>query len=140
MDIGVYVKQARHGRRVTLSGLEESGKLSASVLSRLETGVLERIKLMDVLALDEQLDQEGKIVALYWSACTLMDMVARMRRLDEQAGAREQDLKVVELFLTIYRWLSCLSGASHASAPEFRQRFDQAMKATRTDLTQDTPV
>jgi transcriptional regulator with XRE-family HTH domain len=140
VDIGVYVKQARRGKRVTLSGLEESGKLSASVLSRLETGALERIKLMDVLALDEKLDQEGKIVAMYWRACTLMDMVARLHTPDEQAGAREQDLKVVELFLTICRWLSCLSETNHTFVIEFRQRFDQAMNVTRAGLTEDTPV
>src|SRR6266704_6520350 len=87
VDIGAYIRQARRTRRVTLSGLEESGKLSASVLSRLEAGVLERVKLIDVLTLDEQLGQEGKIVAMYWRACSLMDTVARVHHQDLQIEA-----------------------------------------------------
>ncbi len=131
VDIGVYLRQARHTRRVTLSGLEESGKLSASVLSRLEGGTLERVKLIDVLTLDEQLGQEGKILAMYWRACTLMEMVVRVRKRDSLAGVLmpaaleriEQDLKVVELFLTICRWFSCLSAPNDTWVREMRRRM-----------------
>jgi hypothetical protein len=131
VDIGAYIRQARHTRRVTLSGLEESGNLSASVLSRLEAGALERVKLIDVLTLDEQLRQEGKIVAMYWRTCLLIDAVTQARKRDEQAEVAmpaamdriEQDLKMIEVFLTICRWLSCLSPTDHTWIAEFRRRF-----------------
>ncbi len=131
VDIGVYLRQARRTRRVTLSGLEESGKVSASVLSRLEGGTLERVKLVDVLTLDEQLGQEGKILAMYWRACTLMEMVMRVRNQDSLADVPmpagmeriEQDLKVVELFLTICRWFSCLSTPDSVWITEVRRRL-----------------
>jgi transcriptional regulator with XRE-family HTH domain len=131
VDIGIYLRQVRRDLRVTLSGLEESGKLSASVLSRLEGGTLERVKLIDVLTLDEQLGQEGKILAMYWRACTLMEMVMRVRKRDSLAGVPmpaaleriEQDLKMVELFLTICRWFSCLSASDHGWITEVRRRL-----------------
>lgn len=131
VDIGAYIRQKRRTRRVTLSGLEESGNLSASVLSRLEAGALERVKLTDVLTLDEQLRQEGKIVAMYWRTCLLIDAVTQVRKRDEQAGVAmpaamdriEQDLKMIEVFLTICRWLSCLSPSDYAWVTSVRRRF-----------------
>lgn len=148
VDIGAYIRQARRTRRVTLSGLEESGKLSASVLSRLEAGVLERVKLIDVLTLDEQLGQEGKIVAMYWRACSLMEAVARVHEQGEQAGVEmpasadriEQDLKVIELFLTICRWLSGLYPSDHAWVTEFHRRVHRAAMEARPDMVEDTRV
>ena len=148
VDIGAYIRQARRTRRLTLSGLEESGKLSASVLSRLEAGALERVKLIDVLTLDEQLGQEGKIVAMYWRACSLMDTVARVHQQHEQAGMEmpasmdriEQDLKVIELFLTICRWLSCLYPSDHTWVTEFHGRVHRAAIEARPDVVEDTRV
>ena len=148
VDIGAYIRQARRTRRVTLSGLEESGKLSASVLSRLEAGVLERVKLIDVLTLDEQLGQEGKIVAMYWRACGLMDAVARVHQQHEQAGVEmpasmdriDQDLRIIELFLTICRWLSCLSSSDHAWVTEFHRRLHRAAIEARPHVVEDTRV
>jgi transcriptional regulator with XRE-family HTH domain len=89
VDMGAYLKHARRAMRVTLSDLEESGKVSASVLSRLETGELSRVKLTDVLILDEQLGQEGKLMAMYWRACTLIDAVARVQQRDLQTEVEE---------------------------------------------------
>jgi transcriptional regulator with XRE-family HTH domain len=144
VDIGAYIRQARRTKRVTLSGLEEAGKLSASVLSRLEAGALERVKLTDVLTLDEQLRQEGKIVAMYWRTCLLIDAVAQARKRDEQAGVAmpaaidriEQDLKLIEVFLTICRWLSCLSPSDHTWVTEFRRRFRGAVKGASPEYVE----
>ena len=148
VDIGAYLRQARRTRRVTLSGLEESGRLSASVLSRLEAGALERVKLIDVLTLDEQLEQEGKVVAMYWRACSLMDAIAQAHQRSEQAGVEmptsmdriEQDLKVIELFLTICRWLSCLYPSDHAWVAEFRRRVHHATREAKSDMVEDARV
>ena len=122
--------------------LEESGKLSASVLSRLEAGVLERVKLIDVLTLDEQLEQEGKIVAMYWRACSLMDAVVQVHQQSELTGAEmsasvdriEQDLKVIELFLTICRWLSCLYPSDHTWITEFHRRVLHGAMEVRSHM------
>ena len=148
VDIGVYIKQARRSRQVTLSGLEESGKVSASVLSRLETGALERVKLNDVLTLDSQLGQEGRLVAMYWRACTLMEKIEQAHQPEKQSGReipasqdqREQQMRVVELFLTICRWLSCLYGSDTSWIKEFRQRFEQAtQEVSANGLKADSP-
>jgi transcriptional regulator with XRE-family HTH domain len=147
MDMGAYLKQARRARRVTLSDLEESGKVSASVLSRLETGSLERVKLIDVLTLDEQLGQEGKLMAMYWRACILIDAVARVHQRDLQTEAvgsgeglrLEQEWRLIEVFTTICRWLACLEPNDHSWMSAFRQRWDRAA-AVRADMAKDMPI
>ncbi len=147
VDMGAYLKQARRARRVTLSDLEESGKVSASVLSRLETGSLERVKLIDVLTLDEQLGQEGKLMAMYWRACTLIEAVTRVHQRDLQIEAEapgeglrlEQEWRLIEVFTTICRWLACLEPHDHAWMSAFRQRWDLAAVA-RTDVVEDMPI
>jgi transcriptional regulator with XRE-family HTH domain len=147
VDMGAYLKQARRARRVTLSDLEESGKVSASVLSRLETGSLERVKLIDVLTLDEQLGQEGKLMAMYWRACTLIDAVARVHQRDLQTEAEgpgeglrpEQEWRLIEVFTTICRWLACLQPNDHSWMSAFRQRWDHAA-AARADVAEDMPI
>jgi hypothetical protein len=145
VDIGIYLRQVRRTKRVTLSGLETKGSLSASVLSRLEAGALERVKLVDVLAFDERLGQEGKLVAMYWRACILLDMVAQVHKPEQQADKnriafldqREHDLRVIELFLTICRWFSCQYGSDHTWLKEFRRRFDQVGEEARMERIED---
>ena len=114
MDIGVYIKTVRRQRQVTLVGLEHTVKISASVLSHLETGSIERIKLADVLSIDTQLEQEGKLLAMYWSVSQfnnnfrqlLLDGIAGMRL--SNAYVIEHDLKVITLFTIMCRWLHVL--------------------------------
>jgi transcriptional regulator with XRE-family HTH domain len=145
VDIGAYLKHVRRARRVTLSGLEESGRVSASVISRLETGSLERVKLIDVLTLDEQLGQEGKLVVMYWRACMLIDAVARLHQRDFQAGGEgpskelrlEQEWRLIELFTTICRWLACLEPNDHSWMSAFRQRWDHAPAGVESDMAED---
>ncbi|HEU5383117.1 MAG TPA: helix-turn-helix transcriptional regulator [Ktedonobacteraceae bacterium] len=148
VDIGMYIRQVRRTKRVTFSGLEEAGSLSASVLSRLETGALERVKLDDVLTLDAQLGQEGKLVAMYWRACLLMERIEQAHQPEKQSGReipasqdqREQQVRVVELFLSICRWLSCLYGSDTSWIKEFRRRFEQAAPEARVNVLEaDSP-
>ena len=104
MDIGAYIKIVRRQRQVTLVRLENSVKISTSVLSHLETGTIEQIKLADVLSIDTQLEQEGKLLAMYWSVSKFNNGLRQLIR-DRTAGVRwsdtdeiEHDLKVITLF------------------------------------------
>lgn len=99
-DIGEYVKKLRRESQVTLEQMEEKVNLSPSIISRLESGYTERIKLSDVLLLDQQLGQEGILLSMYWDA---YDWYGRV--IGKHAATAEQDLKLVMLFLIICRWL-----------------------------------
>lgn len=68
LDVGTFIRKLRNEKRMPLMRLQHAVKISDSVLTRLEEGVLDRIKLNDVLILDEYLEQDGKILAMYWKA------------------------------------------------------------------------
>jgi transcriptional regulator with XRE-family HTH domain len=114
-DIGIYLRKARQGRNVTLTRLEESGKFSASGLSRLETGTVEQVKLAEMVTLDEQLEQEGQLLAMYWSVCKFNEQFARQfsqspdRKDFPSPGRSDQALKLASLFITTCRWLQAFN-------------------------------
>lgn len=100
-DLGEYIKRVRREKHITLAHLENSASVSASVLSRLESGSIEQLKLIDVLALDEQLEQEGKLLAMYWSVYRFNENVTRKYT--------ESDLKLAYIFILTCRWFQAMS-------------------------------
>jgi transcriptional regulator with XRE-family HTH domain len=103
-DIGEYIKKLRRERQVTLDQMEEKVKLSPSILSRLEAGFTEQIKLSDVLLLDQQLGQEGILLSMYWEAYNWYERV-----IGNRAASAGQDLKLIMLFIIVCRWLQCIN-------------------------------
>ncbi len=103
-DLGEYMKKLRRERQVTLEQMEQSVKLSPSILSRLETGYTEQIKLVDVLMLDRHLGQGGTLLSMYWEAYSCyMDIVRR------QPAFAERNLKLATLFIVACRWLQLMN-------------------------------
>jgi transcriptional regulator with XRE-family HTH domain len=113
-DIGEYIKKVRREKHITLAKLENAASISASVISRLESGSLDQVKLIDVLMLDNQLEQEGKLFDMYWSVCKFNERVERWRQsVDNKKGKTsvkeaEQTGKLVYLYITAHRWLQCM--------------------------------
>lgn len=115
-DIGVYVKKVRQSRKETLSGIKDAVQLSASALSRLEAGAMERIKFNDVMILDKQLGQEGLVIGMYWSVYSFTNEIVRHQHqmnnghVGSSSGAwTEREKKLVTMFTIICRWLQALS-------------------------------
>lgn len=99
-DISEYCRKTRREKQLTLARLEQSAKLTQSVISRLESTVIEQIKLADVLMLDKQLEQEGILLCMYWSVYSLYD-----RLVHRYADAAEQNMKLASIFILTCRWL-----------------------------------
>jgi transcriptional regulator with XRE-family HTH domain len=104
IDVGEYIKRLRRERQVTLEQMEQRVKLSPSILSRLESGFTEQIKLADVLILDEQLGQEGTLLSMYWEAYRSYERIIRCH-----GASSEQDLKLTMLYTTACRWLQAIN-------------------------------
>jgi len=98
------VKKLRRERQVTLEQLEQSIKLSPSILSRLETGYTEQIKLVDVLMLDRHLAQNGTLLSMYWEAYSCYLQIVR-----RQPAFAERNLKLATLFVVACRWLQLMN-------------------------------
>lgn len=115
IDIGMYLKKLRREKQVTLASLESTAKISTNVLSRLETGSLEQIRLADILNIDEQLEQEGILLLMYWRAYRLNDLLSRFgtRKADQRSSLTpEQYEKLAYAFITLHRWLQQLSAVA----------------------------
>lgn len=103
-DVGEYIKKLRRERKVTLEQMEQRVKLSPSILSRLESGFTEQIKLADVLMLDRHLGQEGTLLSMYWETYSCYERIIR-----RHAATAEQDLKLATLFIIACRWLQLMN-------------------------------
>ncbi len=99
-DVSEYSKKLRREKQVTRARLEQVAKLSPSVLSRLESPVIEQIKLADVLMLDEQLGQGGTLLSMYWKVYSFYEKLVR-----RDGPSADQEMKLASIFITICRWL-----------------------------------
>lgn len=103
IDIGEYIKKLRREQQVTLEQMEQHIKLSPSILSRLESGFTEQIKLIDVLTLDQQLDQEGILLSMYWKTYSCYKHIT-----GKQVNSTEHNLKLAVFFILACRWLQLI--------------------------------
>lgn len=103
-DISEYCKKIRREKQLTQARLEQTVKLTPSILSRLESETIEQIKLADVLMLDEQLEQEGNLLSMYWSVYSFYE-----RLVHRYADAAEQNMKLASIFILTCRWLQFMN-------------------------------
>jgi transcriptional regulator with XRE-family HTH domain len=127
-DVGMYLQQARRKKKVTLVGLEGAVQVSASVLSRLEGGSVDRVKLMEALALDEALGEKGNLLTLYWSASKFSGKSVRYSpKLGPpvvlRAGWTEQESRLVDALILTCRWLQCLTPGNAAWLTDLRREL-----------------
>lgn len=111
IDVGTYIRKLRNEKRVPLMRFQHAVKISDSVLARLEEGILERIKLNDILMLDDYLEQNGKVLAMYWKAYLLN---REMTEFLTESGHQQKKLKfthwieqqerLVFIFTILCRW------------------------------------
>lgn len=123
-DVGLYVKNVRQEKGTSLVKLEELVGISDSMLSRLETGLIESVKLTEVLKLDEALGK-GEILAMYWRAAQLDAQVIhrRPRRGDPLTppyGWTEKKFTVAFVLITLCRWLQHLNWGETSWLDELR--------------------
>ena len=95
MDVGAYLRDLRHQSKATVAAFTVVSKRSASVITKLELGAIENIKLSDILELDKQLGNRGEMIALYWEAIALNVRIADL----------EVNPILVNLLVIVCRWL-----------------------------------
>jgi Helix-turn-helix domain len=66
-DVGAYLRHLRRTGGLTLQELQHAVGIPFTVLGRLEQGLIGKVKLATVIALDRQWRQEGRVLALFWS-------------------------------------------------------------------------
>lgn len=100
-DVGIYIRAQRRSQNQTIAGIEKAVNRSASVLSRIEGGVMGKIKLSAALELDQQLGIENEILGMFWDA-------AQFQSLSRRKVAVENDeiqlMAVGTALITVFRW------------------------------------
>jgi transcriptional regulator with XRE-family HTH domain len=130
-DIGAYLRQISGKKQTTSERLGAFLKVSAKERNRLEIGPLERIKMIDVLLLDQELEQDGKIVAMYWNVYLFHEEMLRLQvhpndlSVSQGALLTEQEARAVLMFITICRWLQHISKHDPSWIHDLRLEFRQ---------------
>src|SRR5258706_3650704 len=122
VDLSEYVRRVRRERQVTLEGLEKAAKLSMSVLLRLESVVIEHIKMADVLLLDQLLGQEGILFSMYWDVYRFYDTMVQ-----RYGDAAEQNMRLVSIFLTACRWIQSMDQYDSSWLVDMRSNMQLAL-------------
>ncbi len=131
-DVGTYIRKVRGEKRVPLMRLQHAVKISDSMLARLEEGVLERIKFNDVLMLDEHLEQDGKVLAMYWKAYQLdramTEFLSERGHQQENvsfASWIEQQERLLFVFTILCRWSQLGDQEERFEVSELLKRLSQ---------------
>ena len=103
-DIAEFTKKLRREKQVTLAKLEQDAKISQNMLSRLESSFIEQIKLADVIMLDEQLEQQGTLLKMYWNTYSFYQRLIR-----HSMSTADQEMKLASIFIIICRWLQVVN-------------------------------
>ncbi len=130
IDIGVYIKKVR--KDVTFVRLHQNVHVSESVITRLESGSLERIKLIDVFMLDEQLEQGGKLLAMYWKASHLSDELVQFLSQRKHWPTdipfsvwKEQQVHLSEILTILSRWLQYGSQEERSFISDLHRKLEK---------------
>ncbi len=130
LDIGIYIKKVR--KDVTFVRLHPNVHVSDSVISRLESGSLERIKLIDVVMLDEQLEQGGKLLAMYWKASHFSDALVQFLSQSKHSPTdipfsmwKEQQVRLSEILTILCRWLQYGSQQERSLISDLHRKLEK---------------
>ncbi len=121
-DISAYLKHMRFDKNAVLK-MQDSpiAKAPQTFLSRLEASSLERIKLIEILTLEELSDEDGRIMGMYWEVCKLHEAFNQTKYNNghNEQSARfsvptsiikreDWEFKLASIYIIIYRWYQYL--------------------------------
>ena len=66
LDIGAYIRQSRYSRSLSLQALGDMVGFSNQGIRKLENQTPEKLRLEDVLRLDQALNLDGKLLSMAW--------------------------------------------------------------------------
>ncbi len=130
-DISVYIANTGSKMPTTTEKLAALLKVSMREVSRQEIGSVERIKMIDVLLLDQELKQEGKIIAMFWNVCLFhLEMQRLQSQVSHYSGnqavtSTEQEVRLVLMFIIICRWLQHFSKHDTSLIHDLREMLRQ---------------
>ncbi len=130
-DISAYLKKIYEKKQILPDRIDALLKFSMKDGNHLEIGSVERVKLIDVLLLDQELKQDGKIIAMYWNVCLfqieMIHLQAESVVNSDSVGviSAEQEVRLALVFIIMCRWLQHMSNNDTSWIRDLRLRFRQ---------------
>ncbi len=109
-ELGHYLKLLRKENKKALARIKQETSLSASVLSRLENGTVENIKLKTVVELDNHYAAHGTILSMYWNSTELNELLEnrdearRFTRSSFPEAEYVREITLAHMFIALCRW------------------------------------
>jgi transcriptional regulator with XRE-family HTH domain len=112
-DVGICLAQKRFEMGLSQRELTKKTDISNSVISRLESGYIERVHLEYAIRIDKVLHMDGELLALTWEAGEYESGISLMKHINEKNPTQqklnftewEQTAKAwADAFITICRW------------------------------------
>ena len=119
-DIAAYLRKCKSTKQLSSERIDALLKIS-----------LGRIKMNDILILDQEFEQGGKIVAMYWHAYLFHEGVLRSLAYPSNSTdswgsiSTEQKVRLALMFITICRWLQHVRKNDTSWIRDLRLRFQQ---------------
>jgi transcriptional regulator with XRE-family HTH domain len=105
-DVGHYLERTRSAKGRTIGHIASGLGIGPSILSRIENGDHEQIKLAYVLALDQSLEQGGKLLMLYWGAENARRDIELHLSEQREAPWSVYEERLAEVLVRVCRWAS----------------------------------
>lgn len=112
-DVGIFLARKRVDVGISQRELAKKTKISHSVISRLESGRIDRVHFEYIIQLDKALKMGGELISLAWDAGEYESGVSLLKYINEKDVVKkklqyiewEQTAKAwADAFITICRW------------------------------------
>lgn len=112
-DVGIFLAKKRVEIGISQRELAKKTKISHSVISRLESGSIERVHFEYAVRIDKALKMDGELLALVWEAGEYESGISLLKYINEKNAVQqklhytewEQTAKAwADAFITICRW------------------------------------
>jgi transcriptional regulator with XRE-family HTH domain len=126
-DVGYYLHETRLRRETTVSRIARVTNQSASVISRIEAGDLERIKLKDILLLEGNYAGNGIISGMFLRAAQFYSLIPSQIRSDNPEWYTEpiniSGYDIVKKFLAVCRNFQLITEGDYSWLESIRHRI-----------------
>ena len=130
-DISAYFAKIESKKQITTERTTTLLKVFLKEGSLLEIGSAERFKMPDVLLLDQELKQNGKIIAMLWNVCLFhIEMLRLQAHISDQTGTQgaisaKQEVRLALMFINVCRWLQHINKNDTSWIHDLRMKLRQ---------------
>ena len=126
-DVGYYLRVLRISQEKTIKEISELTNIAESILSRVERGLNSRVRINDVLSLENFYKENGKIFGMFWLAAEFDTGIARNKIIFDGSNIppqkwNDQDYRLVTTVHKISRWQNIVTPSNNELLNELRSK------------------